>query len=43
MGTLLHGKKYSYAEYVCMTLIGLGVALFGKVILVQPSSGVHWT
>jgi len=30
MGTLLHQRKYSMAEYVCMTLIGVGVALFGK-------------
>ena len=30
MGTLLHRKRYSPAEYICMTLIGVGVALFGK-------------
>ncbi len=30
MGSLLHGKRYSPAEYLCMTLIGVGVALFGK-------------
>ncbi|GFH24399.1 uncharacterized protein HaLaN_22188 [Haematococcus lacustris] len=29
-GTLLHGKRYNTVEYVCMSLIGLGVALFGK-------------
>lgn len=30
MGTLLHKRYYSAAEYICMTLIGVGVALFGK-------------
>lgn len=29
-GFLLHGARYSLTEYVCMTLIGLGVALFGS-------------
>jgi hypothetical protein len=46
MGTVLHGKRYSPAEYVCMTLIGIGVALFGKKgshkvssKLVDPNTG----
>lgn len=30
MGTLLHKKVYSFSEYVFMTLIGVGVALFGS-------------
>lgn len=30
MGFLLHGKRYSALEYMCMTLIGLGVALFAQ-------------
>lgn len=29
-GFLLHGKRYTVAEYIFMTLIGLGVALFGS-------------
>lgn len=29
-GTLLHGKSYSALEYTCMTLIGIGVALFAR-------------
>jgi UDP-galactose transporter B1 len=29
-GFLLHGTRYSLTEYVCMTLIGVGVALFGS-------------
>eukprot|EP00798_Chlamydomonas_sp_ICE-L_P001119 gene1119-3952_t len=30
MGSILHGKVYSVAEYICMSLIGVGVALFGR-------------
>jgi solute carrier family 35 (UDP-galactose transporter), member B1 len=30
MGTVFYGKRYSPLEYVCMTLVGVGVALFGK-------------
>jgi hypothetical protein len=48
MGTVLHGKRYSPAEYVCMTLIGVGVALFGKKgsdkvssKLVNPNTGMR--
>lgn len=29
-GTVLHGKSYSALEYVCMSLIGIGVALFAR-------------
>lgn len=29
MGTLLHRKRYSPMEYVCMLLIGVGVGMFG--------------
>lgn len=28
MGTVLHGKRYSALEYLCMTMIGVGVSLF---------------
>ena len=30
MGTVLHGKRYSGLEYLCMSLIGVGVALFAQ-------------
>lgn len=30
VGTILYQRYYSAAEYVCMTLVGLGVALFGS-------------
>uniref|UniRef100_A0A7S3QPA7 Uncharacterized protein n=1 Tax=Dunaliella tertiolecta TaxID=3047 RepID=A0A7S3QPA7_DUNTE len=30
MGTILHGRRYSPLEYFCMSLIGVGVALFGQ-------------
>eukprot|EP00878_Enallax_costatus_P006461 GHUV01006773.1.p1 GENE.GHUV01006773.1~~GHUV01006773.1.p1 ORF type:complete len:336 (+),score=74.81 GHUV01006773.1:909-1916(+) len=30
MGTLLHGKRYSALEYLCMTMIGVGVSLFAR-------------
>lgn len=30
MGTILHKKTYSTIEYICMTLVGVGVAMFGK-------------
>lgn len=30
MGTVLHGKRYSALEYACMSLIGVGVALFAQ-------------
>lgn len=30
MGFMLHGKRYSILEYICMSLIGLGVALFAQ-------------
>ncbi|KAF8068425.1 UTR3 [Scenedesmus sp. PABB004] len=30
VGSLLHGKRYSALEYVCMTCIGLGVSLFAR-------------
>mmetsp|Transcript_101 Transcript_101/g.175 ORF Transcript_101/g.175 Transcript_101/m.175 type:complete len:324 (-) Transcript_101:552-1523(-) len=30
MGTVLYGKRYSMVEYICMSLIGVGVALFGR-------------
>ncbi|GIL63718.1 hypothetical protein Vafri_17744 [Volvox africanus] len=30
MGVVLHGKRYTVLEYVCMTLIGLGVAAFAQ-------------
>ena len=36
VGTLLHGKRYSPLEYLCMMLVGVGVALFGS----QTSSSV---
>ena len=30
MGAVLHGKQYSVVEYLCMSLVGVGVALFGR-------------
>ncbi|KAG2501790.1 hypothetical protein HYH03_000290 [Edaphochlamys debaryana] len=30
MGVLLHGKRYTGVEYLCMSLIGLGVAAFAQ-------------
>ena len=30
MGTLLHRKVYSPSEYLYMSLVGVGVALFGS-------------
>ncbi|KAG2448968.1 hypothetical protein HYH02_005722 [Chlamydomonas schloesseri] len=30
MGVMLHGKRYTFIEYVCMSLIGLGVAAFAQ-------------
>uniref|UniRef100_A0A7S0X1H4 UAA transporter n=1 Tax=Chlamydomonas leiostraca TaxID=1034604 RepID=A0A7S0X1H4_9CHLO len=37
MGTLLHRKRYSFVEYVCMLLIGVGVGMFG----LKSSHGVN--
>ncbi|GBF92343.1 UDP-galactose UDP-glucose transporter [Raphidocelis subcapitata] len=30
VGTVLHGKRYSPLEYVCMMLVGVGVGLFAR-------------
>lgn len=30
VGTLLHRKRYSGFEYLCMSLIGVGVGLFAR-------------
>lgn len=30
MGTLVYGMRYSAVEYVCMSLVGLGIALFAQ-------------
>eukprot|EP00775_Hariotina_reticulata_P009730 gene9730-9888_t len=30
MGTVLHGKRYSALEYMCMTMIGIGISLFAR-------------
>jgi UDP-galactose transporter B1 len=30
MGTLLHRKRYSALEYLCMSMIGVGVSLFAR-------------
>lgn len=30
MGTLLHKKRYSALEYMCMSMIGLGISLFAR-------------
>ncbi len=30
MGTLIGNKSYTLFEYLCMSLIGVGVALFGR-------------
>uniref|UniRef100_A0A7S0UWS0 UDP-galactose transporter n=1 Tax=Polytomella parva TaxID=51329 RepID=A0A7S0UWS0_9CHLO len=30
MGSILHGKTYNGLEYLCMSLIGVGVALFAR-------------
>lgn len=29
-GTLLHRRRYSALEYLCMSMIGVGVALFAR-------------
>jgi len=38
VGTLLHQKRYSGLEYLCMSLIGVGVGLFAR----KSSSKVGW-
>lgn len=30
MGTILHKKRYSALEYVCMSMIGVGISLFAR-------------
>lgn len=30
MGTVLHSKRYSALEYLCMSMIGIGVSLFAR-------------
>jgi UDP-galactose transporter B1 len=30
MGTVLHNKRYSALEYMCMTMIGVGISLFAR-------------
>lgn len=30
MGTLLHGKRYTALEYMCMSMIGVGISLFAR-------------
>ncbi|MEW5312545.1 MAG: hypothetical protein WDW38_004172 [Sanguina aurantia] len=49
-GTVLHGKTYSLLEYLCMTLIGVGVAMFarkssskGSSKLVSPNLTLGYT
>ena len=50
MGTLMHGLTYTSLEYVCMSLIGIGVALFGRKSsnavtskLASPNPGLGYT
>jgi UDP-galactose transporter B1 len=41
MGTLIGKKSYSMFEYICMSLIGMGVAMFGSKSSHKVSSKLH--